>query len=31
MIKRGYGPIKNALLKMEGKWIVNLLAILFID
>jgi len=31
IIKKSYGPIKNALLKMKGKWIINLLAILFAD
>ena len=29
IIKKGYGPIKNALLKIKGKWIINLLAVLF--
>ena len=29
MIERSYGLIKNALSKMEGKWIVNLPAVLF--
>ena len=29
MIKKGYGLIKNAFSKMEGKQIVNFLAILF--
>ena len=31
MIERGHGPIKNALSKMEGKWTVNLPAVLFAD
>ena len=31
IIERGYGLIKNALSKMEGKWIINFLAILFTD
>ena len=31
MIEKSYGPIKNALSKIEEKWIVNLLAILFAD
>ena len=29
MIKKSYGPIKNALSKIEGKWIINLLMVLF--
>jgi len=29
IIKRSYEPIKNALSKMKGKWIVNFSAILF--
>ena len=29
IIEKGYEPIKNALSKMEGKWIINLPAILF--
>ena len=29
MIKKSHGPIKNALSKMEEKWIINFPAILF--
>ena len=29
IIERSHGPIKNALSKIEGKWTVNLPAVLF--
>ena len=31
IIKRSYEPIKNALSKIKGKWIVNLPVVLFAD
>ena len=31
MIKRGHGPLKDALSKLSDDWVTNLAAVLFTD